>query len=601
MSLLSLIWRSLAGDRPLFLTGIAFTLVEGLLTAIPVLAVAHIVAKLMEGGLQGLDAIWIGSVVVGAIALRLLLSIWVRRTTYPLGVRAGVRLRLNMMQQLLHLPAQARRRWSPARIGTLLSDEAHWVGEAGRMTLFILVAGVGGGGLLLAYAVSQAPVIGLIVLTGLGFGLVAFACGDRHIRAVADRRSQAVTRAAGKVGEYAQGMAVFRTFGRAGVAQEHVAGAIDQLRDEGRQSLAPFALSLQAGRIAIDLSIMIALALALVMLDRGVSTQEPARMAGIAAAMMTAFVATELFVGALAGQLVRFRLAVKASDEIQRFLNEPAERNKTQGRRSKRFDILFENVGFSYAGSAVPAVSEISFAAPQGSVTALVGSSGAGKSTLLALLAGHSTPENGHIRIGGIDLHEIEPAFRCAAIAEVGQDIFLSSGSLRDNLLLGDPTADQSTLERVVAQAQLQDLVAALPRGLDTDLGDRGRGLSGGERQRIAIARALLKNAPILLLDEAASAIDPATERRLQLGVAALEEGRTVFVAAHRLKSVAAADRILVLDRGRIVETGQHEELLGRNGRYAALWREQERIERWSLRAPTPNAHRAATLDPNHA
>lgn len=600
MSLLSLIWRSLASDRPLFLIGIALTLVEGLLAAVPALAVAHIVAELTGAGLQVLDAIWIAALLAVAVALRLLLSIWVRGTAFPLGVRAGTRLRLDLMKQLLRLPAQVRERWSPARVGLLLSDDAHWVGEAGRMTLFMLVAGVGAGCLLLAYAVLRAPAVGVVVIAGLALGLLAFALGDSHVRAVVSRRSRAVTKAAAKVGEYAEGMAVFRTFGRAGAAQAHVATAIDQLRHEGRRSLVPFAVSLQIGRIVIDVSIMIALAVALLMLDSG-AAPDPAPMAGIAAAMMTAFVATELFVGALAGQLVRFRLASKAGDEIQRFLREPVEEETTRTRSSDRFDVNFERVGFSYPGSAVAALSDVSFAAPQGSVTALVGSSGAGKSTLLSLLAGHDRPTSGRIRFGGVDVAEIAPAFRRAVISEVGQDVFLSSGSLRDNLLLGDPAADGPALERVIKQAQLEDLVAALPRGLDTELGDRGRTLSGGERQRIAIARALLKNGPILLLDEAASAIDPATERRLQLGVTALEEGRTVFVVAHRLRSVAAADLILVVDRGRIVESGRHGELLNRNGRYAALWREQERIESWSLRAAEPIPSGEAAVDPDHA
>ena len=156
--------------------------------------------------------------------------------------------------------------------------------------------------------------------------------------------------------------------------------------------------------------------------------------------------------------------------------------------------------------------------------------------------------------------------------------------TLRANILLGDPSASDDRLKAVITAARLDDLVAALPNGLDTVLGDTGRTLSGGERQRVAVARALLKDAPIIILDEATSAMDPLTERSIQQAVAELERGRTVIVVAHRLRSIADADEILVIDHGRIVERGQHGDLLDRHGPYARLWQAQERATGWRLR-----------------
>jgi subfamily B ATP-binding cassette protein MsbA len=233
-------------------------------------------------------------------------------------------------------------------------------------------------------------------------------------------------------------------------------------------------------------------------------------------------------------------------------------------------EINFHEVSFAYGGVG-PAVERLSFAAARGKTTALVGPSGAGKSTVFNLLMRFYDPAAGAITIGGKDIGAVTTASLRAAIAFVGQDVVLFDDTVSANIRFGRPGATDAEIEAAARSAGAHDFIAALPAGYDTLVGERGLALSGGQRQRIAIARALLRDAPILLLDEATSALDNETERQVQAAVTGLMAGRTTLVIAHRLSTVAGADHIVVLDRGRAVEEGTHAELLARGQLYKRL------------------------------
>ena len=236
-----------------------------------------------------------------------------------------------------------------------------------------------------------------------------------------------------------------------------------------------------------------------------------------------------------------------------------------------RGHLRIEDVTFSYPGSDTAALAGVSLDVPAGTSLALVGETGSGKSTLAALISRLHDPDAGRITIDGIDLRDLRPADLAAVVGVVSQETYLLHGTVRDNLRYARPDATDADIEAAARAARIHDLIAALPDGYDTMVGSRGHRFSGGEQQRLAIARTLLRDPRILVLDEATSALDTETERAVQRALDELARGRTVVTIAHRLSTVRDADRIAVLDPGRIVESGTHDALLDRRGRYAAL------------------------------
>ncbi len=241
-------------------------------------------------------------------------------------------------------------------------------------------------------------------------------------------------------------------------------------------------------------------------------------------------------------------------------------------------EVRFESVGFAY-DSRRPILENVSFTVPAGHKVAVVGASGAGKSTLSRLLFRFFDVGNGRILIDGQDIRQVTQASLRARIGMVPQDTVLFNDTLYHNLAYGRVDASREDVLEAARAAHLEQFIASLPDGYDSLVGERGLKLSGGEKQRVAIARALLKNPPILVFDEATSSLDSATERAIQAELARISENRTTLVIAHRLSTVVDADEILVLHDGHIVERGRHAELLAVNGRYAALWRLQQREE----------------------
>ena len=269
------------------------------------------------------------------------------------------------------------------------------------------------------------------------------------------------------------------------------------------------------------------------------------------------------------------RLSVQRLGDI---LNNPAEPVYNPGHMALpaiRGDVTLEHVTFRYRIDGPEVLHDISLKVPAGQLVGIVGPSGSGKSTLAKLIQRFYVPESGRVLVDGIDLGQVDPAWLRRQIGVVLQENVLFNRSARDNIALADPALPT---ERVVAAAQLagaHDFILELPKGYDTIIGERGSSLSGGQRQRIAIARALITDPRILIFDEATSALDYESERIVQQNMAQIARGRTVFVIAHRLSALRMADRIITIERGRLIEDGTHDELIKTGGRYATLYRLQ--------------------------
>ena len=234
-------------------------------------------------------------------------------------------------------------------------------------------------------------------------------------------------------------------------------------------------------------------------------------------------------------------------------------------------EVRFENVGFRYSENGPWTIQDVDMEVPAGTRTAIVGETGAGKTTLGYLVARLYEPQTGRVTIDGIDVRDASFASLAATVGVVSQETYLFHATVRENLRFARPEASDEEIESAARTARIHDLIASLPDGYDTVVGERGYRFSGGEKQRIAIARTILRNPPVLVLDEATSSLDTQTERDVQEELDNLARGRTTITIAHRLSTVRDADQIIVLDHGEVVERGGHEELLARGGRYAAL------------------------------
>ena len=249
----------------------------------------------------------------------------------------------------------------------------------------------------------------------------------------------------------------------------------------------------------------------------------------------------------------------------------------------KEFSIQFEKVSFSYPGANQKAVDDISFTITQGRTVALVGASGGGKTTIARLVPRFWEATEGKVLIGGINVREIAPEELMKHISFVFQNTKLFKTSLLENIKYGNPNATMEEVERAVDMAQCREIINKLPLGLNTKIGTEGTYLSGGEQQRIVLARAILKNAPIIVLDEATAFADPENEHLIQQALKELTKGKTVLMIAHRLSSITDADNILVIDKGKIAEQGTHAKLLEKQGIYYNMWNEYKQSVRWTI------------------
>jgi ATP-binding cassette subfamily B protein len=282
---------------------------------------------------------------------------------------------------------------------------------------------------------------------------------------------------------------------------------------------------------------------------------------------------TRLFfpIGSLLGVQLEVQSSLALFDRIFEYLDQPVDIVEgTRPRARPRGDVGFDDVWFGYDKGAWT-LEDVSFAVPAGTKAALVGETGSGKTTCAYLVARLYDATQGTVTIDGVDVRELDFRSLTEAVGVVSQETYLFHATVRENLRFARPEATDEEIEEAARAAQIHELVASLPEGYETVVGERGYRFSGGEKQRIAIARTILRNPPILVLDEATSALDTQTERAVQAALERLAEGRTVIAIAHRLSTVRDADQIVVLDRGRVVERGTHDELLSLGGRYAAL------------------------------
>jgi ATP-binding cassette subfamily B protein len=551
---------------------------QGILQGLGYLFVAPLVATLTSSPVDwGRFWLWAGGIVVAVAAHHVLLA-WSSSLGYLVGTDVLTSFHERLGNHLAALPIGWFRGDRTGPIGRMLGKGTMDVANIPAHLLRHVVVGVTAPATMIAGSFLLDWRIGLAFAAGAALCALALRLLMVIVRRNDDDYEHDIGVSASRIVEYARQQPTLRAYG---VLDRPELGTLEEslVRQRGSQSRLTIrgAWGLIVFFGALQLVVTAVIALTVVFTLQGTMTM--AVMIGLM--ILTLRMLDPISqLGELAGTVqvnadaigrARALLAVPS-------LPEPADPAEPAGT-----DLELRDVRFGYDDGPL-VLDGIDATIPAGSFTAIVGPSGAGKSTLVKLIGRFFDVVQGSIRIGGRDVRELGSAGVSRLTAQVFQDVYLFEGTIADNLRMAAPDATQADLDRVARIARLDEVVERLPDGWHTRVGEAGSTLSGGEKQRVSIARALLKDAPIVLLDEATAALDPANEAAVADAIAELARDRTVIVVAHRLSTVVAADRILVLDQGRITEHGDHDTLLAAGGTYARFWTERVRARGWQLR-----------------
>ena len=569
------IWHFAGNERKNINKSVAVGFLNAVLQMFQVAAIYFVVLAL-TGGVRGGKTAWIAlicelvAIFGGAIS-----ASFSKMLQTHAGYFMAADRRISIANRLKSVPMGF---FSDNSLGQISGVCTTVVGSIESMVPMVLVNILGG---LITTAVFVALLlvfdwrIGLIVLAGIALYLCAVSAMEKKSAVIANDTQRSQTALIEAVLEAIQGMSVIKSFNLTGKGDKKLQDALEYNRRsniEVSEILTPYTALQEAILQMAGVGMM--LAAILLWISGSMS---------LANSLMVLVMSFLVFnqIKAFGMGVSMLRLAAAAIDRTEQTEDMPRMDESGKALNPRKHDIVFDHVSFSYEQKQI--LHDISATLPDKTTTAVIGPSGSGKTTFCSLIARFWDPDSGSVRIGGYDVKDYTLEALMDQISVVFQNVYLFADTIENNIKFGKPDATHDEVVAAAKAACCDDFIEALPDGYDTVIGEGGASLSGGEKQRISIARAMLKNAPIVILDEATANVDPENEDRLQKAIEALTRDKTIIMIAHRLKTVRHADQILVIDHGRIVQQGKHEQLIEQPGLYADFVGGKKQTVGWKL------------------
>lgn len=560
--------------------GFVMTFFSHLFTALPLALAAYTVGKLIEAQQDGtaFDTSWIWKSVLIQIALvffRFLFDYLRARLQEPISYQLTARDRLAIGDALKRVSLGY---FGQVSTGNILNSITTGLSTLENMGIRMVDNFIGGYLNFLVIFIGLAicsPVTALIALAAAALSFCFMLIISHYSRINSPVEAQANRDMTGAVIEYARGLAVVKSFGKAGASMDSVTNAVRSSKN--------IHMKIEWGYVPANAGHLLALKCGSVGLAMASAFQCLRGDMHISMMLMFIFFSFSIFASLepISDSAHTLGVINDAMDQLDALRHENLIDANGRDIPLDHYDITFKNVDFGYDSRTV--LKDVSFRIPEGTSTAIVGPSGSGKTTICNLIARFYDPQVGHITIGGHDLREFSCDSLLSNISMVFQNVYLFHDTVRANICFGKPDATEAEMIAAAKKARCHDFIAALPDGYDTVVGEGGGTLSGGEKQRISIARAILKNAPIIILDEATASIDPENEHLIQQAISELTRGKTVITIAHRLATIQHADQILVVNDGKIVEHGTHRDLIAQDGLYRHFTKIREEAEGWHI------------------
>ncbi len=548
---------------------------EAIAEKTPIIMILFALMQLTSGRLSRKDFWLILVIVLCSLVLAVLLRFVREKNQSGSGYKIFARERLNLGEKIKRLPMSYFTEGNIGHLSAVITSDIKFIEEMGVNQLTTITTSMITLVVTLVMLAFFSPVVALIMLVSSFLVALVFAeiqkISQRHSKHVQECQEEATS----AVIEYVKGMQVVKAFHLIGEKQERVNHCYkktsEALFDYEKKFVVPAVLA--DSLIALSIGVIISLA-SLLLLRESMS---------LALMLMLTIFAFEIYrpLSGLVNISAQIRLMESSLDRYERILKEETLPDTGRQVRLNNHEIEFKNVSFAYEDNRV--LKNISFVAKEKSMTALVGKSGCGKTTICNLIARFWDCDTGQILLGDVDIREMAFEQLISNISVVFQRVYLFNDTIYNNIAFGNRKASREQVLEAARKARCYDFIQEMPDGFDTLVGEAGARLSGGEKQRISIARAILKDAPIVLLDEATASIDPDNERHIQQAINELVAEKTLIVISHKLTTVKKADQILVIDGGEIVERGRHDELVAKGGLYRKMWdkRTKATVGKW--------------------